>query len=192
MNPISSAFRMAVATFLLFGVPSGNNPLVQSAAPAQSAAAAQDNTAASASKPQATLADFSWLTGRWEGKLDRLDIELVWLAPKSGVMQGTARFTDGDKTVLLELFTIRETPEGIGFYLRHFSPDLVPREKEGPLYLKLDKADGKRFEFLNPTSTRPKTFILTRDGSDSYITHLDIIDDSGKTSVIELTNHRAK
>jgi len=37
-------------------------------------------------------------------------------------MQGFFRLTDSEKTIVIELFTIRETPGGIEFYFRHFSP----------------------------------------------------------------------
>src|SRR5215472_15960924 len=106
---------------------------------------AQGESAAIAVSPEqktATLADFAWLAadfawlaGRWEGKLgapgsDRqLAAEQEWMAPKNGTMQGFFRLTDNEKTIVIELFTIRETHDVIVFYFRHFSPELKPLEE---------------------------------------------------------------
>jgi hypothetical protein len=68
---------------------------------------------------QSTLEDFSWPAGRWEGHLGPTTAEQQWMAPKNGTMQGFFRLTDA-KTIVIELFTIRETPSGIEFYFRHF------------------------------------------------------------------------
>jgi len=58
--------------------------------------------------------------------------EQQWMAPKNGTMQGFFRLTDAEKTIVIELFTIRETPGGIEFYFRHFSPELKPWEEKRP------------------------------------------------------------
>src|SRR5262245_42472098 len=77
----------------------------------------------------ATLGDFAWLAGRWVGRLPapgsdkQLTAEQQWMSPKNGTMQGFFRLTDNEKTIVIELFTIRETPDGIAFYFRHFSPE---------------------------------------------------------------------
>ncbi len=45
--------------------------------------------------------------------------EQEWMAPKNGTMLGFFRLTDNEKTIVIELFTLRETPEGIVMYFRH-------------------------------------------------------------------------
>jgi hypothetical protein len=105
----------------------------------------------------AKLDDFSWLAGRWEGKLGPLTAEQEWMAPRNGTMQGFFRLTDNEKTIVIELFTIRETPTGIDFYFRHFSPELKPLEEKEAYHLTLSKSEGGVFRFDNPVVNQLKS-----------------------------------
>src|ERR1700730_11513343 len=69
--------------------------------------------------PKPSLADFAWLEGRWRGNWGPRVAEQTWFAPKAGVMAGLFRLVEGDKTLVLELFTLVEKPEGTAFYFRH-------------------------------------------------------------------------
>jgi hypothetical protein len=146
----------------------------------------------------ATLPDFAWLAGRWEGKLpfpgsDKpLTAEQEWFAPSNGTMLGMFRLSSDQKTIIIELFTVRETPEGIFFYFRHFSPELVPQEKDEAYRLKLTKWDASRFQFDNTVENKLKDAILTVVDSDHYISHGDITGSGGKPTVIEVPYHRVK
>src|SRR5208337_3052418 len=121
------------------------------ATPAQRAERAKE---APASKP--TLADFSWLAGRWQGTWGPRVAQQTWTAPKAGVMLGTFQLAEGGKTLVLELFTLVEDAEGIKLYLRHFTPSLTPWEKPGPTTLDLQTADAKSIVFVNPADGEPK------------------------------------
>lgn len=146
----------------------------------------------------ATLADFAWLAGRWEGKLGapgsdkQMTAEQEWMAPKNGTMQGFFRLTDNEKTIVIELFTIRETASGIVFYFRHFSPELKPLEEAEAYHLNLTKSDGNVFRFDNPVVNQLKDAILTHNTDDSYTSHGDLTGADGKPAVIEVTYHRLK
>lgn len=146
----------------------------------------------------ATLADFAWLAGRWEGKFGTtgsdkpMIAEQEWMAPKNGTMQGFFRLTDNEKTIVIELFTIRETTSGIVFYFRHFSPELKPLEETEAYHLNLTKSDGNEFRFDNPVVNQLKDAILTHHADDSYTSHGDITGADGKPAVIEVTYHRVK
>lgn len=146
----------------------------------------------------ATLADFAWLAGRWEGKLGapgsdkQMTAEQEWMAPKNGTMQGFFRLTDNEKTIVIELFTIRETASGIVFYFRHFSPELKPLEEAEAYHLNLTKSDGNVFRFDNPVVNQLKDAILTHNTDDSYTSHGDLTGADGKPAVIEVTYHRVK
>jgi Domain of unknown function (DUF6265) len=159
-------------------------PLPGSARQAQSAAAVPQKAA--------TLADFSWLAGRWEGTLGPLTAEQVWMAPKNGTMQGFFRLTDSEKTIMIELFTIRETQAGPEFYFRHFSTELKPWEEKEAYHLVLSKSDAGVFRFDNPIVNQLKDAILTHVDADTYISHGDITDANGQPKVIEVTYHRVK
>ncbi len=154
--------------------------------------ARQSQTASPAPQEVATLADFSWLAGRWEGKLGPLTAEQEWMAPKNGTMQGFFRLTDNEKTIVIELFTIRETRNGIEFYFRHFSPELKPLEEKEAYHLALSKSEGGVFRFDNPIVNQLKDAILTHADADTYISHGDITDANGQPKVIEVTYHRVK
>jgi hypothetical protein len=145
----------------------------------------------------ATLADFAWLAGRWEGKLGptaekQLTAEQQWMPPKNDTMLGFFRLTDNEKTVVIELFTIRETTDGIVFYFRHFSPELKPWEEAEAYHLNLTKSDGTTFRFDNPVVNQLKDAILTHTEADTYISHGDITGADGKPAAIEVTYHRVK
>jgi hypothetical protein len=154
--------------------------------------------AATADQKVATLAAFSWLAGRWEGKLgapsspQQLTAEQEWMAPQNGTMQGFFRLTDNEKTMVIELFTIRETSSGIEFYFRHFSPELKPWEEKEAYHLILTKSEGGAFRFDNPVVNELKDAILTRVDNDTYISRGDITDADGKPKAIEVTYHRVK
>jgi len=146
----------------------------------------------------ATLADFAWLAGRWEGKFGpgpaekQMTAEQQWMAPKNGTMLGLFRLTDKEKTVVIEVFTIRETPEGIVFYFRHFSPELKPWEDADAYHLNLTKSDATTFRFDNPVVNQLKDAILTHTANDTYISHGDVTGADGKPTVIEVTYQRVK
>jgi hypothetical protein len=142
------------------------------------------------SKP--ALEDFSWLAGRWEGKLGPMTAEQQWMAPRNGTMQGFFRLTDTEKTIVIELFTIREMSGGIEFYFRHFSPELKPWEEKEAYHLNLTKAESGVFRFDNSAVNQVKDAILTRVDGDTYISHGDITDADGKPKAIEVTYHRVK
>lgn len=155
-------------------------------------------TAPPAPQKSAALADFAWLAGRWEGKLGapnsekQLIAEQEWMVPKNGTMQGFFRLTDNEKTIVIELFTLRETPEGIVMYFRHFSTELKPWEEAEAYHLDLTKSDATTFRFDNPVVNQLKDVILTHSDVDTYTSHGDITDADGKPKAIEVTYHRLK
>jgi hypothetical protein len=155
-------------------------------------AARQSQTTSPLPQKAVTLEDFSWLAGRWEGHLGPMTAEQQWMTPRNGTMQGFFRLTDSEKTIVIELFTIRETPGGIEFYFRHFSPELKPWEEKEAYHLNLAKSEGGVFRFDNPVVNQLKDAILTRVDGDTYISHGDITDADGKAKAIEVTYHRAK
>ena len=142
--------------------------------------------------PHATLADFSWLAGRWEGNLGNVTAEQTWIPARNGTMQGMFRLTDTEKTIVVELFTIRETTDGVFFYLRHFSPELVPQEKEDAYRMKLAKWDSTHFQFDNTVHNGLQHAILTLLDADHYTAHADVIGNNGQPRIIEVTYRRVK
>ena len=147
---------------------------------------------APAAAPAAALADFAWLEGRWRGDWGPRVAEQDWMAPKAGMMTGLFRLVENDKTLVLEMFTLVEKPEGIHFYFRHFTPELVPWEKADATMLNLVSADAKKIEFENPVNGQPKRAILLRVDADTYTARSEIAPEQGDMQVIEITYHRVK
>jgi WD40 repeat protein len=145
------------------------------------------NPASRPGRVKASLRDFAWLEGRWAGKLGNAAyvLEQEWWPAKAGVMTGMFRLTEGEKVLVLEFFTLRETPEGVELRLRHFDSALVPMEKGDAIILQLVGLDEKEARFENPVHSRPKTSRITRTGADSYVGRSEVIADDGKVSVIE-------
>ena len=108
------------------GTPSAQDPPPETAAAAPTAPAPINHPA---SVPKTSLADLAWLAGRWQGSWGPRVAQQVWTAPKAGVMMGTFQLAEDDKTLVLELFSMVEEPEGITLHLRHFTSSLVAWEK---------------------------------------------------------------
>lgn len=137
-----------------------------------------------------TLAEFAWLAGRWQGSWGPRFAQETWTAPKAGVMLGTFQLAEGDRTLVLELFTLVEGPNGIEFHLRHFTPALIAWEKPGPTVLNLTGMDAKTATFENPIDGQPKHAIFTRTDADTFVSRSEIIPEKGETQVTEITYHR--
>ena len=148
------------------------------------------STAGTAPKP--VLDHFAWLEGRWRGAWGPRVAEQSWLGPKAGEMLGVFRLAEGDKTLVIELFTLVEKSDGVDFYLRHFTPQLLPWEKSDSTVLNLGEFDANKFDFENPRDGMPKRSILTRIDADTFTSRSEIVPDSGDMQVIEITYHREK
>jgi Domain of unknown function (DUF6265) len=138
------------------------------------------------------LSDFAWLEGRWRGEWGSRVAEQTWLGPKAGEMTGVFRLVEGDKVLVLELFSLTEKPEGISFYFRHFTPELLPWEKSDATVLKLETLDPKKAVFVNPVNGEPKRTSMVRVDADTYTARSEIEPEHGEPQGIEITFRRQK
>ena len=180
-----------------FGLPKAAQAQGNSASAARSAqtenqgpAQTPNQTIASVAKP--VLDNFAWLEGRWRGDWGPRVAEQVWLGPKAGEMLGVFRLVEADKTLVIELFTFVEKSDGVDFYFRHFTPQLLPWEKSDATVLNLAKFDTTTFDFENLLNAMPKRSILTRIDADTYVSRSELIPDNGEPQIIEITYHRVK
>ena len=155
-------------------------------------APAQTPSSTATAAPKSVLDNFAWLEGRWRGEWGPRIAEQAWLGPKGGEMLGVFRLAEADKTLVIELFTLVENSDGVNFYFRHFTPQLLPWEKSDATVLNLAKFDTTTFDFENPSNGMPKRSILTRIDADTYTSRSEIIPESGDMQVIEITYHRQK
>jgi Domain of unknown function (DUF6265) len=195
---VLNAIQFGLASLLLLvGLPRaafGQHPSGAGAPPA--VASPPESTAAplniATQSPKTTLADFAWLAGRWQGAWGQRVAQQVWSAPKAGLMLGTFQLAENDKTLVLELFTVVDEPDGIKFHLRHFTPSLMQWEKTGPIVLNLASADSKSMVFENPIDGQPKRTVFTRVDADTFVARSEILPDSGELQVTQITYHRQK
>ena len=138
----------------------------------------------------ATVADFAWLQGTWRGEWGPRVAQMVWMAPQAGVMTGAFSLMETDKVLVIELFTITQTPAGVELNIRHFTPELMAWEKGDPTRLTLSSFDNKRYVFDNAVDGKPKRSIFSRIDADTYTSRSEIIPDTGDQQVIEITYHR--
>ena len=69
--------------------------------------------------------DLSKLTGHWRGEFDGGTFEQWWFAPKDGTIVGMMRFYQGDKTRMLELYTLKAEGKALKSYTWQLGPELV-------------------------------------------------------------------
>lgn len=149
-------------------------------------------------KPAATLADFAWLEGEWQGRTtggNNFVFDETWSAPRGGVMYGMFRLVDpasNDRVLVLEFFTLRETPEGLELRLRHFDTALNAWEEGDPIVLKLVAAGENRYEFENFVHSSPKRATMTRSGADAFALRSEIIRDDGTVTLVQVEAQRVK
>lgn len=141
---------------------------------------------------QPVLSDLAWLAGRWQGAWGPRVAEQVWMPPKAGLMEGMFRLVEGEKTLVIELFIVSETADGIELRIRHFTPSSTAWETSGPALLTLTTIDPKNVVFENQGNGDPKKSILKRVDADTYISRAEILSDNGDTQVNEITYRRLK
>ncbi|HEY0701836.1 MAG TPA: DUF6265 family protein [Candidatus Acidoferrales bacterium] len=159
----------------------------------QAPSAAVNQSAASLAVTDPTLAklsDLGWLEGRWRGEWGPRMAEQVWFSPKAGAMEGMFRVIEGDKTLVIEYFTLVQKPDGIALYIRHFTPTLAAWEKSDATVLNLATTDGKKFEFQNAVNGMPKVSSLTKVDADTYVAHSEIVPETGEPQIVEISYKR--
>jgi hypothetical protein len=148
-----------------------------------------------------TTADFAWLAGRWEGRMSGAPgvAEVTFSAPRAGLVVGMMRLVDAERTLVVELVSLVDTPMGVELRFRHFSPSLTAYETEFKQAMRLSASTGGRFVFENVVpyskelmSTQPRVTTYTRIDDRSFVGRSEIIDSKEKPGVVEVTYVRAK
>jgi hypothetical protein len=177
--------------------PNAKNTSASASAPADGAAVPKTASSSplqahNAPVPTPVLTEFNWLEGHWRGEWGSRIAEQTWLEPRAGEIAGLFRLVEREKILVLEVFSLVEKPEGIQFYLRHLTPELLPWEKSDATMLKLESVDATKATFVNPLNGEPKRAIFTRLDADTYTARSEIEPADGEPQVIEITFHRQK
>ena len=150
----------------------------------------------------ATLRDFAWLTGRWEGTVASLPgsvADVTFSTPSAGVMTGMMRLVRNDTVLVVELISLVETPRAIEMRFRHFSSELAAYEHEFKQTMRLTKHEPRSDTFDNTVafdaklmSTQPRRTSFVRTSDDAYVGRSDIIGLDGKPAEVVSSYRRAK
>jgi len=135
------------------------------------------------------LADFSWLTGRWQGKWGPRIAQQVWMPPNSGVMVGVFQLSENGRTLVIELYAISSSPQGIALRIRHFTRALTPWENR-PSVLNLKSIGPKSILFENADNGQPKNWLMKRTGPDTFVQRFEIVSQPGQQQVAEINYQR--
>ena len=115
--------------------------------------------------PDATVAEMSWLAGRWTGEGLGGWTEEIWSPPAADGMVGVFRLVRDDKPVFYEFMTMRVTDRGLALQLKHFNPDMKGwEEKEKFVEFLYVGREGHRYRFEGLT--------FERDGDDAMNVYL--------------------
>jgi hypothetical protein len=131
--------------------------------------------AAEASSPAATLADITWLAGRWTGTGLGGVTEETWSAPAGGAMMGMFRMLKGEQVIFYEFLTLVEHERSLLLKLKHFNGDLTGWEEKGDsVRFRLVKItpesvwfDGLTFHRIDENSVR--IFLAIRNRTDGSV-----------------------
>ena len=109
------------------------------------------------------------------------------------MMVGVYRIIEADKTLVVEILALSESPDGVEYRIRHFTPSLAPWEKAGDsTVLDLVTLDMKRIVFENPAVGQPKHVIFDRVDEDTFVSRSEIAPLEGDPQVVSITFHRQK
>jgi len=185
----------AAGIALLLAASAPNEMRAQATTPVANAAALRGDTSA-------TLREFAWLTGRWEGTVGNLPgatLEVMYSAPRAGLMTGVMRLVQRDTVLVVELISLVETPHGVEMRFRHFSPTLDAYEREFKQTMRLTSHQPSADQFENTVpfdaklmSTQPRRTSLVRHGADEFVGRSDIIGADGKPAEIVSTYRRVQ
>jgi hypothetical protein len=108
-------------------------------------------------------ADFSWMTGRWIGHLEKATAEQICSTPQAGEMLCLFRVFANGQPVMFELYTLSDTPRGLELRSLSFPPDLAQKSIQQPLVYTLKKYSDKEIVFAGAPGSQVATSTLFRD-----------------------------
>ena len=137
------------------------------------------------------IAELSWLTGHWTADLPEGRVDQYWSSQGPEGYLGMSRLAGPDKTLVVEFFTLSDSPQGIEMRVRHFDMAMTAAEKDQPVILRLKSLSKDTVSFENPFGNEPKRSTLKRLGPDSFRARSEVVHPGQKPEVIEVTLKRA-
>jgi hypothetical protein len=154
---------------------------------ATAALAATDPPAA----PVGHVSDLAFLAGRWQGEVDSSKIAQVCDSPDPGSMVCIFHLLNNDgKLDMIEVYTLRDTPEGVVEKVRFFSPELGEQAGATATTMKLVSVSADKLVFENPNGTYPKRSTIYRTAPDAFTSKVELIDAKGVATQFEAHWHK--
>lgn len=98
--------------------------------------------------PEASIADFEWLAGRWLGEGFGGQMEEFWHPPLGGTMLASFRFVSNDQPGFYELCLLAPEKNTIVYKVKHFHPDFKAWEEKDDYHtFHLIKLEGNTVYF---------------------------------------------
>jgi hypothetical protein len=151
---------------------------------------AVEGAAAVSATARFSLKDLDWLSGEWNGAWGPRMAHQFWSEPHAGAMVGTLQIVEGDKTLVMEMVELTNTPTGVEYRLLHFTPTLSPWETSGPAVLSLTSMDSKKIVFDNLSDGEPRQVIFMRSDPDTYSVRSQIAPANADPLSNEIAFHR--
>jgi hypothetical protein len=121
---------------------------------------------APASQPTpATIADAAFISGTWQGKAGRAEVEEHWRPAKGKVMLGLSHTTGGDRTLMFEFLRIEERKAGL-YYVAQ--PGGAP-----PTPFRATKIAKDDITFENPEHDHPKLIRYHKRADGKLVAHIE-------------------
>ncbi|WP_460942658.1 DUF6265 family protein [Spirosoma daeguense] len=87
-------------------------------------------TYAQTTAKNATLADVSFMEGRWRGTFNGGPIDAAWIAPEGDNLTGFMRMMKDNKVTMYEMLIFEQTEQGPVVLVKHFKPGLIGQEEK--------------------------------------------------------------
>lgn len=146
-----------------------------------------------AEAPSVTLADLSWLHGTWRGEgPGGARAEIHYMAPEAGVLPSIFRLWSGEELIVMELLSLVEDEEGLVLYIRHFSEDLTPFERDHPLTIRVVEGSSDRLYFENVRDENPRVSEMVRTGPDAFTSRSELHRPDGSVDTIQVSYTRVR
>jgi hypothetical protein len=141
--------------------------------------------------PVGHVSDLAFLAGRWQGEVDSNKIAQVCETPDPGSMVCVFHLLNDDgKLDMLEVYTLRDTAEGVVEKVRFFSPELGEQVGASATTMKLVSVSAEKLVFENPNGTYPKRSTIYRTGPDAFTSKVELIDAKGVATQFEAHWHK--
>ena len=126
----------------------------------------------------ATIADASWLPGRWIGEGLGGTIEETWAPAAGGQMVGHFQLVKDGKPIFYELMLLDVQPKGLRLRVKHFNADFTAWEDKGGWHsFEPVAAEPDRLKFEGLTLERAGnelTIVVTLKQKDGRIEHMPL------------------